>query len=117
MHDRKPALTLIWGCKMSNTASRKLQLQGICVLGRLVSLHSMSCLRSMLQLGRASNAPRHSVSSWFSLQLRIPTFFVYRSRNIVARGETIVTQLKMEGAMDARDALAKATYAGMLAQG
>ena len=37
------------------------------------------------------------------------------SRNIVARGETIVTQLKMEGAMDARDALAKATYAGMLA--
>ncbi|KAL3139952.1 hypothetical protein ABBQ38_004240 [Trebouxia sp. C0009 RCD-2024] len=68
-------------------------------------------------LGRASNAPRHSVSSWFSLQLRIPTFFVYRSRNIVARGETIVTQLKMEGAMDARDALAKATYAGMLAQG
>lgn len=38
----------------------------------------------------------------------------YCSRNIVARGETIVTQLKMEGAMDARDALAKATYAGML---
>ena len=33
----------------------------------------------------------------------------------MARGETIVTQLKMEGAMDARDALAKATYAGMLA--
>lgn len=35
------------------------------------------------------------------------------SRNIVARGETIVTQLKMDGAVDARDALAKATYAGM----
>lgn len=34
------------------------------------------------------------------------------ARNIVARGETIVTQLKMDGAMDARDALAKATYAG-----
>ncbi|DBA67096.1 TPA: hypothetical protein ACH3X2_001422 [Trebouxia sp. C0005] len=35
------------------------------------------------------------------------------SRNIVARGETIVTQLKMDGAVDARDALAKATYAGL----
>ena len=33
-------------------------------------------------------------------------------RNIVARGETIVTDLKMEAAVDARDALAKATYAG-----
>jgi len=31
----------------------------------------------------------------------------------VARGETIVTQLKMDAAVDARDALAKATYAGM----
>lgn len=35
-------------------------------------------------------------------------------RNIVARGETIVTDLKMEAAVDARDALAKATYAGEL---
>ena len=35
------------------------------------------------------------------------------SRNIVARRETIVTQLKLEGAVDARDALAKAIYAGV----
>ena len=48
------------------------------------------------------------------LQLSQPALMAaLTKRNIVARGETIVTDLKMEAAVDARDALAKATYAGV----
>lgn len=47
------------------------------------------------------------------LQVSEPAFMAaLTKRNIVARGETIMTDLKMEAAVDARDALAKATYAG-----